>query len=163
MEIALTALLALAALTAAYAARSRPAEAVAILFVSLPIVLWVPGNAPRWTTGLRWEYGQGPAEARGLAPPIVEHNRNLELADEALARIAPDETFAVVPQGRWKGRHARGRRIYLTSWLQFWLAPRIQVGPGKADWLIVLDGAAEPLPSGVAEVHRFGDDLLVQR
>lgn len=164
MTIALTTILVAAALIAAYSRRALRVEVLTILIVSLPIVLWVPQNGSRWYTQVRWYYRLGPADARAVAPPVIVAARNLSLAQHALPLIALDATYAVVPRGRWTEAHADlGQLRYLESWLQYWLAPRIQVDLGQADWLVILDGAGEPLPRGTLEAHRFGDDLLVRR
>jgi hypothetical protein len=160
--------MAVAALALAYARRRRYAEAATILIVALPIVLWVPPNAPHWYRSLRAEYRLGPTGALAVAPPVIPAESNLPLARQALASITPDGTYAVVPhlrraRGSTAALRERARLAYLDSWFQYWLAPRIKVDPADAQWLILLDAAAKPPPAGARKVYRIGNDLLVQR
>jgi len=163
------ALMTAAAIALVYARRRRYAEAATILIVALPIVFWVPPNAPRWYRSLRVDYRLGPSRALALAPPVVTAERNLPLARQALSSIPVDGTYAVVPhlhsaRGSAAHRHTeRARLMYLDSWLQYWLAPRIKVNPADAQWLILLDAAAKPPPAGARKVYTIGNDLLVQR
>ena len=163
MTYAVAAPLAVVALALAYAARRRPAEAATILIVAIPVVLLVPQYTPRWLSSLRAHYRMDAAGALAVAPPLITRERNLRLARHALSAIPPDGTYAVVSYRRYETRRAAARRTYYTSWLQYWLAPRVQVDPADAQWLILLHADGTPVPAGARAVYRFGDDLLVQR
>jgi len=165
MTIALAGILVATACAAAWTARARPREALSVLVVALPIMLWLPGNAPRWYAQVRRDHNRDADTARAVTPIVILPYRNLPLEQRALAVVGRSQTYGVVLRGRWVGPRARtltGPLTYLESWLQFQLAPRLQVDPATADWLIVLDGAAGPLPSGRA-AYPVGDDVLVRR
>jgi hypothetical protein len=162
------ALLSVGTLALAYARRRNRAEAATLLVVALPVVLSVPPNAPHWYRSLRANYVLDYAAAVAVAPPLIQAERNLPLAQRALASIAPDGTYAVIPYRRYPRRSAaalreRAHTTYLVSWLQYWLAPRIQVDPPDAEWLILLDASGIPPPANASEVHRIGDDVLVRK
>jgi hypothetical protein len=164
MTIALAGILVAAALAAAWSVRARPREALTVLIVALPLVLWIPGNAPRWYAQIRRDNSRNPDTARAVTPTVLLPYRNYALEQQALVVVGRNETYAVVPRGRWVGPGSRplaGPLTYLESWLQFQLAPRLQVEPVAADWLILLDAAAEQIPAGVA--FHVGDDALVRR
>jgi hypothetical protein len=149
-----------------YARRRFRAEAATILIVALPLVLSLPYNAPNWYRSLRAHQRLSTSEALAIAPPVIAGNRNLPLAQQALSSIPQNGTYALIApphSGRKTGaaRRERARRTYVASWLQYWLAPRLQVDSAEAEWWILLD-APQP-PEGVRAVFRFGDDLLVQR
>jgi len=165
---AFTALMAVVALVLTYVRRRHWAEAATILIVALPITFWVPPHAERWYRSLREDQRLSTSAVLVLAPPVIRAKRNLPLAQRALSAIAADETYAVVshlatPKTSGERRRALASRKYLESWLQYWLAPRIQTDPAEARWLIVLDGAGRPVPPGARTVYRAGDDLLVRR
>lgn len=165
MTIALTGILVAVALLAAWAVRARRREALAVLIVALPLVLWVPGNAPRWYAQVRRDRNRDADTARAITPTVLLPYRNLALEQQALAVVGRSQTYAVVPRGRWVGPRSRlfaGPLTYLESWLQFQLAPRLQVEPAAADWLILLD-AAGSVPARAATFFRVGDDILVRR
>ncbi len=152
----------------AYARRRQRGEAATILLVAFPIVLSVAHNATPAYQALRSNYRLDSSAALVRAPPVVANHRNLRLAQQALASMAPDATYAVIPQFRSAPRTAAARRErtrlrYVDSWLQYWLAPRIRVDPSDAQWLILLDAAEEPRPPGAVDVFRVGSDLLVRR
>lgn len=156
------------ALALAYVRRRHRAEAVTILLVALPVVLSVSHNATHAYQSLRSNYQLDSSTALDRAPPVVANHRNLPLARRALASMAPDATYAVVPHvrsaaGTAAARRERARLRYVDSWLQYWLAPRTRVDPLDAQWLILLDSAGEPRTRGAVEVFRFGDDVLVRR
>ena len=164
MTIVLTLVLAAAALGLAYAARSRRVEVATVLVVALPVVLLVPPNADRWVDQLRRDHNRNSHTSRAVAPVAILSVQNQALEDEARASIGSHETYAVVPRGRWERSRADTSALtYLESWLQFQLAPRLQVEPDRADWLIVLDGASEPPPKGATTVYTLDPDLLVRR
>jgi hypothetical protein len=161
-------LMTFAALALAYARRKHRAEAATILVVAFPVVLSVAFNVTHAYHALRANYRLNASTAVLLAPPVVATHRNLPLAQQALASITPDGTYAVVPHFRARHRTAAARRErarlrYVDSWLQYWLAPRIRVDPPNAQWLILLDAAKRPPPPGAIEVYVFGDDVLVRR
>ena len=168
MTYAITGLVSAGTLVLVYARRRNHAEVAALLVVALPIVLSIPPNTPSWYRSLRANYRLDHAAAIEVAPPLIRSTRNLALARQALASIPQNGTYAVVP-GRLHPRRSaaarreRARTTYLVSWLQYWLAPRIQVDPEDAGWLILLDGAGKPPPAGAREVRRIGDDVLVRR
>ena len=166
MTIALAVILVAAALGAVWAVRARPREALTVLIVALPIVLLIPGNAPRWYAQVRRDHNRDADTAHAVTPIVIQPFRNLALEQQALAVIHRQDTYAVVPRGRWVGSGSRALHsplTYLESWLQFQLAPRLQVDPAAADWLILLDGAAEQLPAGATVAYRVSDDVLVGR
>lgn len=164
-----TLVLVLVALVLAYARRHDRAEATTILVVALPIAAAVAVNAPDWYDEFRDNRRLDEHAALVLAPPAVEGARNLALAERALASIAPDETYAIVrpqpapPRGSAAARAERARLTYASSWLQYWLAPRVRVDPSEAEWLVLVGGGRRPPPAGALEAFRFGDDLLVRR
>lgn len=168
MTYACAALLTVAALALAYARRRHRAEAATILVVALPIVLSVSANAPHWYESLRTNYQLSQSTALAIAPPVIATTRNLPLAERALSAISPDETYAVVPHYQSPPRTAAARRerarmTYLASWLQYWLAPRLQVDREEAHWLLLLDAAGGAPPPNALEVYEAGGDLLVRR
>lgn len=164
MTIALAGILVAVALGAAWTVRGRTFEALTVLIVALPIVLWIPGNAPRWYAQVRRDHNRDADTSRAITPTVIQPYRNFDLEQAALANVRRRETYAVVPRGRWVGSRERlGPLRYLESWLQYQLAPRLQVDPAGADWLIVLDGASEPLPAGVLASYPAGDDVLLRR
>lgn len=157
-----------AVLVLAYARRRHRAEAATILVVALPVVLSVAHHAQPAYESLRANYRLDSPAAVALAPPVIAAQRNLPLARKALASMASDATYAVVPnfgapRGTAAVRRERARLRYLDSWLQYWLAPRIRVDPPDAQWLILLDTAGKPPPPGALEVCRIGNDVLVRR
>jgi hypothetical protein len=161
-------LLSAGALVLVYARRHNRAEVATLLIVALPVLLSVPPNAPAWYRSLRASYRLDYATAIAVAPPVIRSGRNLALARQPLVSIPTHGTYAVVPVRRHPRRSAASRRdrartTYLVSWLQYWLAPRIQVDPRDAEWLILLDAAGKPPPAGAREVRRIGDDVLVRR
>jgi len=157
-----------AALALAYARRRHRAEAATILVVALPVVLSVAHNAQPAYQSLRANYRLDSSAAVALAPPVIATERNLPLARKALASMASDATYAVVPRfgaprGTAAARRERARLRYLDSWLQYWLAPRIRVDPPDAEWLIMLDAAGKPPPRRALEIYEIGNDVLVRR
>ena len=167
MTYAFAVLMVAVALALAYARRRHWAETATILIVALPVVLWVPRNAPHWARSLRHDYRLGPSAALELVPRAVPAKPHRPLARLALSAIPMGETYAVVahpkaPPRSAAARRERARLKYFESWLQYWLAPRIQVNPADARWLIVLDASGRPPPTA-GKVHRIGTDLLVQR
>lgn len=164
-----TLLLVLVALALAYARRRDRAEAATILVVALPIAAALPVNVPRWYDEFRDNRRLDEHAALVLAPPVIDEARNLPLAQQALRSIAPDETYAIVrarrgpPRRSAAARKQRARLTYASSWLQYWLAPRVRVDPSEADWLVLVGAGGRPPPAGAVETFRFGDDLLVHR
>jgi len=164
MAIALTFLLAAAALGLAYAARTHRVEAATVLIVALPVVLFVPPNTQRWIDQLRRDHNRNSHTSRAVVPLAILSVQNQALEDQAALSIGRHQTYAIVLRGRWTERRADTSALtYLESWLQFQLAPRLQVDPDRADWLIVLGGAKGPLPRGATTVYRLDPDLLVRR
>jgi hypothetical protein len=164
MAVALTLVLAAVALGLAYAVRARRVEAATVLIVALPIVLFVPPNTPRWISQLRRDHNRNSHTNRAVIPVAILSAQNQALEDQAKLSIGQRQTYAIIPRGRWARRRADTSTLrYLESWLQFQLAPRLQVDPDRADWLIVLDGANEPPPEGATTVYTLDPDLLVRR
>jgi len=164
MAIGLTMVLAAVALGLAYAARARRVEAATVLIVALPVVLFVPPNTQRWIDQLRRDHNRNSHTNRAVIPVAILSVQNQALEDQARLSIGSHQTYAIVPRGSWARRRANTSELtYLESWLQFQLAPRLQVEPDRADWLIVLDGANEPPPKGAAAVYTLDPDLLVRR
>jgi len=164
MAIALTLVLAAVALGLAYAARGRRVEAATVLIVALPVVLFVPPNTQRWIDQLRRDHNRNSHTNRAVVPVAILPIQNQALEDQARLSIGTRQTYAIVLRGRWARRRADTSALrYLESWLQFQLAPRLQVDPDRADWLIVLDGANEPPPKGATALYTLDPDLLVRR
>ena len=163
MTIALAGLLAAVAIAAIVVRRAHRVEALAILIVALPIVLWVPPNAQRWYDQARRDHNRDADNTYAVTPLVIEQFRNSTLEQQALAVIKLDDAYAIVADGRWRARSQKGTLTYLASWLQFQLAPRIQADPDHTSWLILLGGANAPLPSGTTEVYYLGDDRLVHK
>jgi hypothetical protein len=165
MTIVLAGILVAAALGAAWLVRARTREALTVLVVALPIVLWIPGNAPRWYAQVRRDHNRDADTARAVTPTVIAPFRNIALEQQALAAMGRRETYAVFPRGRWAAARVHsltGPLTYLESWLQFQLAPRLQVEPARADWLILLDGAAEPPAARTSPAYTVGDDVLAR-
>ena len=105
------------------------------------------------------------ADARG---PGAAEGTNLGLVHAALRRIPGGAPFAIVRAGRWGSASSPNRSLAFVwqagqSWTQFVLAPRVQVAPGDAVWLLVR--GADPAAAGIRHpLHawRFGPDWLVE-
>ena len=163
MALLLTGILALAAITAIVARRAHSLEALTILIVALPIVLFVPPNTSRWIDQLGRDHNRDSDSGRAVTPLVILPIRNPTLEQQVQASVPRRATYAVVPDGRWLARSRHGTLTYLESWFQFQFAPRLQVGLEKADWLIVLDGTSDPLLANAKDVYYLGDDRLVRR
>jgi hypothetical protein len=163
VTIALAGLLSAVAIAAIVVRRAHRIEALTILIIALPIVLWVPPNAPRWYDQLRRDHNRDSDSGHAVTPIVIAPIRNPILEQQTLAAVPPDETYAVVAYGHWRAQSQKGTLTYLESWLQFQLAPRIRADPEHANWLIMLGGAGDPLPSGTTEVYYLGDDRLVRQ
>jgi hypothetical protein len=136
-----------------------------VLVVAVLTAIWLPGTIASDLRGLRDDRRlQHPADARG---PAAAAGTDLALIHAARARIPKADDFAIVAGGRWHGRRLAGglqlAREAGASWTQYALAPRFQVAPGRARWLLVLD--TTPAAAGLQprKVWRFGSDWLVQR
>jgi hypothetical protein len=107
-------------------------------------------------------------EASTARGPSARAGTNLGLVLAAQRLIPDHEAFAIVRAGRW-GSAARPNRSLAfawqagQSWTQFALAPRLEVAPRDAVWLLVRDGS--PSAAGVRDpvaAWRFGRDWLVE-
>jgi hypothetical protein len=136
-----------------------------VLVVVLLTAIWLPGAIASDIRGLRDdERLRHPADARG---PAAAAGTNLALIHAAAARIPRSQDFAIVAGGRWRGRRlAGGRQLEReagASWTQYALAPRFQVAPGRARWLLVLDSTPAAAGLRPSQAWRFGSDWLVRR
>jgi hypothetical protein len=105
------------------------------------------------------------ADARG---PSATAGSDVALVHAAQQRIPRGQPFAIVRAGRW-GSAARPNRSLAfawqagQSWTQFALAPRLQVAPRDAAWLLLR--GASPAEADIRDVvgaWRFGEDWLVE-
>jgi hypothetical protein len=136
---------------------------MALAGVSLLVVIWLPGVLARDIHGIRANLRLSAAERAEVRGPSARAGSNLALVHIAQANIPAGEPYAVVLGGRWRGRHLAAAREAGRSWTQFALAPRFEVGPGAAAWLLILDStpAAAGFSRPLHAWHR-GRDWLVQ-
>jgi hypothetical protein len=105
------------------------------------------------------------AEARG---PSALEGTNRELVRAAERRIPPGESFAIIRAGRWGSAAKPARPLAFAwqagqSWTEFALAPRVQVAPRDAAWLLIRDQS--PAAAGIrnpVRAWRVGEDWLVE-
>ncbi len=106
------------------------------------------------------------SEARG---PAAAAGTDIALLRAARARMPRDASFALVRGGRFgSDAHPVHALAFVweagQSWTQFDLAPRLEVAPRRAAWLLIRD--ATPAAAGVRHpLHawRFGHDWLVEQ
>jgi hypothetical protein len=138
------------------------AVVASLALVWLPIVLHddVAGAAANGRlSGAAAAFARGPGATAGT---------NLRLVRAALARMPEDASFSLVRGGRWgSATHPDRRTLFVweagESWTQYVLAPRLEVAPSAASWLLIRDST--PAAVGVGHpraVWRFGTDWLVR-
>ncbi len=107
-------------------------------------------------------------EASFARGPDATAGTNLALIRAALARIPRSAPFSIVRGGRWgSAKHPNRRTLFVweagESWTQYVLAPRIEVPPAAASWVLVRD--TTPAAIGIKHPRaawRFGSDWLVR-
>jgi hypothetical protein len=143
--------------------RSSGARRGAALGLLLLVVAWLPGTLASDVRGLRSALrlsARSRAEATG---PGARAGADLALLRLARATIPGRAPYAVLTSSRWRERRSAAAREAGTSWTQFALAPRVQVGRGAARWLLVL--GSTPRAAGIARplrAWRAGGDWLVE-
>ncbi len=135
------------------------------LVVLALVVAWLPQSVASDLRGLRRDLAlPNPADARG---PAAAAGTDLDLIHAAQARIPRDADFAIALGGRWAGRRLPGglqlARQAGASWTQYSLAPRFQVEPEDARWLLVLDATPASLGLEPAWALRSGRNWLVRQ
>jgi hypothetical protein len=148
--------------------RRVPTRALVVAVVASLALAWLPialhddvaGAATNGRlSGDRASFARGPGALAGTDLPLV-------LA--ALARMPRDASFSIVRGGRWgSARHPNRRTLFVweagQSWTQYVLAPRVEVAPAAASWLLIRD--TTPRAAGVGHpqaIWRFGPDWLVR-
>lgn len=104
-------------------------------------------------------------EARG---PAALAGTDIDLIRAARRLMPRNAAFAIERGGRWgRGPHPLHALAFVwesgESWTQFDLAPRLEVEPARASWLLLRDET--PGAAGVRHVRhrwRFGQDWLVE-
>jgi hypothetical protein len=135
----------------------------AVVLIRLPLTL---ASDMRGARQDRHMSARSAAEARG---PAALAGTDIALIRAARRIVPRDAPFAVVRGGRWGSALRPNHALAFVwesgeSWTQFDLAPRLEVAPGRATWLLVRD--ATPRAAGVLDVRRqwrFGSDWLVER
>jgi hypothetical protein len=131
-------------------------------------VAWLPVTLRSDIRGARSNLELSPAAAADARGPSAAAGTNIALVHAARERIPEGETYAIVRGGRW-GSTARPTRSLAfvwqagESWTQFSLAPRVEVDPAVADWILARD--ADPRDLGFAHpaaTWSFGPDSLVK-
>jgi hypothetical protein len=133
--------------------------------LSLIAIAWLPGTLLSDLRGLRDNRRLSSAEAEDARGPTAAAGGNLALVRAARRQIPPRLSFAIQRGGRWGSARAPNRALAFAwqagqSWTQFELAPRIQVAPDDATWILMRDTAP---PQRFAHAWRIGPDWLVQR
>ena len=139
-----------------------------VVVVSLLALAWLPSTLLSDVRGLRANLKLSSSQAADARGPAVTAGTNLALVHAAKSRIPELVPFAIVRAGRWGTDEKPNRKVAFIwqsgqSWTQFALAPRIQVDPSEAAWILIRD--ASPAEAGFphpARAWRFGRDWLVQ-
>jgi hypothetical protein len=143
--------------------RSSGAQRAAALGLLVLVVLWLPGTIAADVRGLRSSLelsARGRAETAGPGARAGSDSALLRLAG---AKIPSGAAFAVVTTRAWRERRSGAVREAGAAWTRFVLAPRAQVAPRAAHWVLVL--GASPRAAGVGDgvrTWRTGGDWLVQ-
>ncbi|MDX6536575.1 MAG: hypothetical protein QOD37_916 [Gaiellales bacterium] len=133
--------------------------------ISLVALAWLPGTLLSDVRGLRDNRRLSSTQAEDARGPSAAAGGDLALVRAARSRIPRGLSFAIERGGRWGSERAPNRAVAFAwqagqSWTQFELAPRIQVAPADASWILMRDTA----PVGrVARSWQIGPDWLVQR
>jgi hypothetical protein len=105
------------------------------------------------------------AEARG---PAAAAGTNIVLLRAAQAHIPRGADYAILRGGKWgTAEHPNRSEAFVwesgESWTQYDLAPRIEVAPSQARWLLIRDARPDAVGVG-APMHswRFGNDWLIE-
>jgi hypothetical protein len=149
--------------------RSNRHQTAFVAAISLIALAWLPSTLLSDVRGLRDNRRLSSSQAEDARGPNAAAGTNLALVHAARSRIPRGRAFAIQRGGRWGTDRAPNRAVAFVwqsgqSWTQFELAPRIEVAPRNADWILMRDTA----PSGAGHarlVHawRVGPDWLVQR
>jgi hypothetical protein len=143
-------------------------QAALLAAVLLTALAWLPAALRADIRGARANLrltAAGAGDARG---PSATAGTNLSLVHAAQRRIPRNASFAIVPAGRWGSATRPNRALAFVwqagqSWTQFELAPRTQVDPGDAAWLLVRGaGAGGAGIRHAMHAWRFGADWLVE-
>jgi hypothetical protein len=136
--------------------------------VVLTALAWLPATLLSDIRGARANLRLSATAAADARGPSATKGTNLGLVHAAQRRIPRREPFAIVRAGRWGSASSPTRSLAFVwqagqSWTQFALAPRVQVAPRDAVWLLVRGSG--PSAAGVRHVvhaWRFGADWLVE-
>jgi hypothetical protein len=148
--------------------RHVPTRALVVAVVATLALVWLPMALHDDVAGAaanRRLSGDGASLARG---PGAKAGTNLALVLAALAHMPRGASFSIVRGGRWGSTtHPNRRTLFVwetgESWTQYVLAPRVEVAPTAASWLLIRDTT----PGAVGVSHpraawRFGPDWLVR-
>jgi hypothetical protein len=139
-----------------------------VVAISAIGIAWLPVTLLSDIRGARSNLELSSSEASDARGPSATAGTNIALVHAAQARIREGETYAIVRGGRW-GSTARPNPSLAfvwqagEAWTQFSLAPRVEVAPSVADWILVR--GADPRAVGFphpAATWPFGPDSLVQ-
>jgi hypothetical protein len=144
-------------------------QAALLLLVLATALVTLPSTLRSDVDGMRADgrlSATAASEARG---PDARAGTNIALIRAARARMPRGASFALVRGGRFgSDAHPAHALAFVweagQSWTQFALAPRLEVAPGRAGWLLIRD--ATPASAGVRDpLHawRFGHDWLVEQ
>ena len=134
--------------------------------ISLIALVWLPGTLLSDARGLQANRRLSPAQAEDARGPSATAGSDLALVHAARRQIPRGLSFAIERGGRWGSDRRPNRAVAFVwqsgrSWTQFELAPRIQVAPADASWILMRDTA--PAGARVARTWRLGPDWLVER
>src|SRR4051812_17774736 len=118
--------------------RSSGAQRAAVVGLFLLVVLWLPGTLASDVRGLRSALRHSARTRAETTGPGARAGADLALLRLARATIPAGAPYAVVTTRRWRERHSATARESGGSWTQFALAPRVQVAPTAAHWLLVM-------------------------
>jgi hypothetical protein len=149
-------------------ARSRT-QAVVLLLVLVTALVTLPSTLRSDVNGMRADARLSATAASEARGPAASEGTNIALIRAARARMPRGASFALVRGGRFgSDAHPVHALAFVweagQSWTQFDLAPRLEVAPRQAGWLLIRD--ATPAAEGVRNpLHawRFGHDWLVEQ
>jgi hypothetical protein len=136
--------------------------------VALLAVVWLPIALESDLDGITSNRHLSTDQAAYARGPSAQAGTNLALVHAALTRIPAGASFSIVRGGRWgTASHPNPKNRFVweagESWTQYVLAPRLEVAPQQASWLLVRGGS--PTTLGIANARqswRFGEDWLVR-
>jgi hypothetical protein len=139
-----------------------------LALLGLLAIVWLPRTWQDDINGARADIRLSPAARENARGPAATAGSDLALVLGARSRIPRNASFALVRGGRF-GTDAHPNRTQAfvwesgQTWTQFALAPRVEVSPGLASWLLIRDAS----PTSVGHAHpghqwRYGSDWLVQ-